>query len=290
MVVKLFASLLAAVLCRCSLAFMPINSILQGIPRAFPHRLNMSDGPSSYRDQLRAARASKGLEKQAAQQSAQQPAQQSAQGNNMPTTAPSPFSDSLQEHLRVAIETLNIRANQDKPLTKDQLNRFEHAVAAITQDAVSNVIPQAPPAVPRTPPPQTVTVESTSTPVVAPAAPKAKPAWSPKDDETEDESEFDGSYGVAPGTANTYHLDGMAAMTPEEYRQALRDKVINRAQAKRKSGNYGNLAALSYMASISGKGKAEVELEDEDFRNYNPDASDETLAERGAKWREAGKD
>jgi hypothetical protein len=62
-----------------------------------------------------------------------------------------------------------------------------------------------------------------------------------------------GGFGLAKGTANTYLIDGMDEMTPEEYQQALTRKVSERAYQRRygMGGRHGNQQTLDYMQSLS---------------------------------------
>lgn len=64
---------------------------------------------------------------------------------------------------------------------------------------------------------------------------------------------FDGTLGQAPGTKNTYVIDGMDDMTPDEYQAALAQSVIERSNEQRYAGkSRGNRLAHDYMAHLSG--------------------------------------
>ena len=59
--------------------------------------------------------------------------------------------------------------------------------------------------------------------------------------------------GLAKGTRNTYVIDGMDEMSPEEYRKALQESVSQR-QSRRKDGTggiVGNRAALQYLDTLN---------------------------------------
>lgn len=73
------------------------------------------------------------------------------------------------------------------------------------------------------------------------------------DENNGDFEEFDGKYGVAKGTANTYTIPGMDEMTAEEYQKALEQAVIDRAAKRRHTldGRHGNQQTNDYMASLS---------------------------------------
>jgi hypothetical protein len=63
----------------------------------------------------------------------------------------------------------------------------------------------------------------------------------------------EGGMGLSRGTANTYHLEGMDEMSPEEYRDKLQKSVSDRQDARKKSGEYGNRQSWSYMSSLTGE-------------------------------------
>lgn len=128
-------------------------------------------------------------------------------------------------------------------MTRAEFERFEAAVAIIVEDALpAQELPtqQVPMQQASSPPRAAVSappVVSTPAPSVAADA-EAKPmdeyesegpAWDPAQ----------GGYGLPTGVENSYVLEGMAQMSPEEYQEALRKKVVSRAQTARKSGVYG---------------------------------------------------
>lgn len=51
----------------------------------------------------------------------------------MPQVAESPFSESLQEELRVAITILAARLQREKPMSRQEFERFESAVGVIVE-------------------------------------------------------------------------------------------------------------------------------------------------------------
>jgi hypothetical protein len=62
-----------------------------------------------------------------------------------------------------------------------------------------------------------------------------------------------GGMGQAPDTVNTYVIPGMDEMTPDEYRKALQDSVIDRQRQRKASGVTGNKATWDYLNSLTGE-------------------------------------
>lgn len=144
----------------------------------------------------------------------------------------SQFSPAVYEELRTAINLLVARLQREKPMSRSEFERFETSVAIIVEDAI-----------PRQELP--VEVQESAPPTAVPPLPPA--AASPSRRNTMDELESEGpawdrttkSYGLPRGTTNTYDIEGMGAMTPEDYQQALRSRVSARARSARESGSYG---------------------------------------------------
>ena len=94
-------------------------------------------------------------------------------------------------------------------------------------------------------------------------------------DTSEDEGPaYDGTGGMGQprGTVNTYVIDGMDAMSPEEYQKALQDSIIQRQRKRRDSGITGNRATWDYLGSLGGStGVLKEEKDgDGDQKNYRP--------------------
>jgi uncharacterized coiled-coil protein SlyX len=64
-----------------------------------------------------------------------------------------------------------------------------------------------------------------------------------------------GGLGLAKGTANTYLIDGMEEMSPEEYRKALQESISGRQAQRRNNGHVtvGNLASNNYLDFLNKK-------------------------------------
>ena len=58
---------------------------------------------------------------------------------------------------------------------------------------------------------------------------------------------------IQQGTVNTYAIDGMGEMSPEEYQKALQQSVIDRQKERKRSGlTTGNKASWDYLSGLSG--------------------------------------
>lgn len=146
----------------------------------------------------------------------------------------SPFTPTVQEELRTAITVLAARLQREKPLSRDEFDRFEAAVAIIVEDAMPNQ---------EIPIQQQQQQQSGGAAPQVPSARLSAPAQTTQyDDEENEGAAWDPkakSYGLPTGTVNTYDIEGMGAMSPDEYQEALRNRVSARAKAARSSGSYG---------------------------------------------------
>ena len=101
------------------------------------------------------------------------------------------------------------------------------------------------------------TVQAATAPVAA--AIVTTPA--PVQDLSEDEGPaYDGTggMGLARGTANTYHIEGMEEMSPEEYQEALAQQVIDFQKQRRYSGTRrGARTTDDYLVFLNGGKKPE---------------------------------
>jgi len=91
--------------------------------------------------------------------------------------------------------------------------------------------------------------------VAAPQAPPPKKVTSKVTDTSLDEGpKFDGGgMGQPKGTINTYVIEGMDEMSPEEYQKALQDSVIERQKQRRASITTGNKASWDYLNHLTGE-------------------------------------
>ncbi|CAM9702096.1 unnamed protein product [Discosporangium mesarthrocarpum] len=172
------------------------------------------------------------------------------------------FSEEIQEDLRTAITLLTARMQREVPMSRSEYERFEAAISRIVEDAV---------------PQDAIESSSTTTPIgangIRAAAVAAygqktsidleggEPSTPPQVTSTTDDFESEGpkwdgkGYGLPSGTVNTYTIDGMGTMNPEEYQEALRQRVSKRAQESRKRGMYGNIAAKDYLSFLNRRPK-----------------------------------
>lgn len=84
--------------------------------------------------------------------------------------------------------------------------------------------------------------------------------------DNEDGPAYDGTggMGLSRGTVNTYVIDGMDGMSPEEYQKALQDSIIERQRKRKDSGVTGNRATWDYLSSLGGSTGVLKEEEPED--------------------------
>ncbi|CAM9528711.1 unnamed protein product [Sphacelaria rigidula] len=185
-----------------------------------------------------------------------------------------PFSPDVYEEIRMAIKIITARLQREKPLSRDEFERFEAAVATIVEDALSGQELPATPAAPVPPAAAAYTAPPESNVVSSPVLRRTAddivnegPAWDPSQK----------SYGLPTGTQNTYALEGMEAMTPAEYQEALRKRVSARARAVRDTKSYGNIVSNDYLRYLNKNPKSDdVEAMreqakkkgHEDFRRY----------------------
>ncbi|KAL3939660.1 MAG: hypothetical protein SGBAC_005661 [Bacillariaceae sp.] len=64
--------------------------------------------------------------------------------------------------------------------------------------------------------------------------------------------EGSGGMGLAKGTANTWIIDGMDSMTPEEYQAAIQASVSARQAERKKQGKTGNRWSNDYLNTLNG--------------------------------------
>ena len=132
-----------------------------------------------------------------------------------------------------------------------------------------------PPASPAVPDPVVATASVTAAVQTAPQAPPAQaPSKTTQTDLSEDAEEYGPAYdgtggmGMARGTRNTYVIEGMDEMSPEEYQKALQDSIKQRQQERTTSSRlYGNRATWDYLSSLNAGGGALKEGEEGDDNN-----------------------
>jgi hypothetical protein len=170
------------------------------------------------------------------------------------------FPPHVAEALDDLVELVHKRKTKKLPLTAEQYARFSAASAIVLQDALKDGL--SPTAVPP--------------PASTPSSPRAVQAASQSDFDMESEGpafKLEEGWGKAPGTRNTYAMDGIDSMTPDEYQENLRKRVIERAQSARKGGVYGNIAAKEYYKQLDASNdgvEMDAGTDHEDFSQYRP--------------------
>mmetsp|Transcript_1105 Transcript_1105/g.1429 ORF Transcript_1105/g.1429 Transcript_1105/m.1429 type:complete len:210 (+) Transcript_1105:132-761(+) len=183
-------------------------------------------------------------------------------GESVPLKSPSQPSKkekinhppNIETHLQNSINILSKRLNTRKPLQRDDLNRFQDSIRIIIDDIKSNMREDS------------LIHDSTIQSSIQ------KNKLEEEDDFESEGAKWDPSkgYGMPTGTLNSYKIDGMENMSPDEYQEALRQRVLNRAQKMRKTGVYGNRAANAYLKFLNNKPSwdAKANVPDEDFKSY----------------------
>jgi len=134
-------------------------------------------------------------------------------------------------------------------LSADEVQELDGRLDRILKDMRENDSGVAP--VSRAMPPP-----GTAAPAVAPAAPGQE--LDPTDianvlnsnNEEGEEYNGEGGLGLAKGTVNTWNIEGMDEMSPEEYRDALQQSVSNRQTRRREDGVTGNLSSNNYLDNL----------------------------------------
>ena len=161
------------------------------------------------------------------------------------------FEDSIMNDMQVTLLALEKRVKGGPgSLTCDEITELEAATTRIIDEMNENQGASSSPNPPE--PATTAFVDSIET--SAPTEP-----FTPTSDEEGEAYSGEGGLGLAKGTANTWLLDGMDDMSPEEYRAALQKNVIERQSGRKGSreGVVGNRAALQYLDQLGDGGAAD---------------------------------
>ena len=182
----------------------------------------------SYADKLREAREAKEAARARRTEASPMPAVSSApsaavagSGRGAATMdSQSPFSAEMLEAIRTAIAILTKRLQRDTPVTRSEFERFESAVAIIVEDA----LPQQELPTQAIPPPPSLPSGGSTPPWVEPTAATADGDSVLDDDDVSEGPGWDpkGGYSLPRGVRNSYVIDDMGKMNPEEYQAALR--------------------------------------------------------------------
>ncbi len=103
-------------------------------------------------------------------------------------------------------------------------------------------------------PPQTISQLQAQAQTQASSPPPQSSSFYEHNEEEGEAYNGKGGLGLAKGTKNTYVIDGMDEMSPEEYRKALQESISGR-QAQRRNGNrtVGNLSSNNYLDFLNKK-------------------------------------
>jgi hypothetical protein len=177
------------------------------------------------------------------------------------------FGNEVLEDMQQALLALELRVKQGPgSLSALEIEELDGQLQRILVDMRANqhMKPQKP-----------VRVAEESAPADA-VAPKlvATPVQNEITDTSLDESpDYDGKggMGLSKGTSNTYLLEGMEEMTPEEYRYKLQKSVSDRQEQRKLSGKYGNRQTWDYLSSLTGnvEGALKRAKKDERPKNYD---------------------
>eukprot|EP01041_Mallomonas_annulata_P002167 gene2167-4216_t len=242
----------------------------QVIRRSLAIKSDSTTAPGSYEEMLRQARerrastGSSSTPRQAASQP--KPIPSAPQKQVTPPPAPAkkpnrqglPFDDDMYTHLKYAIEKISSRLRSDKPLSIEELNKFETAVNAIIADmgvAPSGTSSQMPviPAV------QAKKAQLQNTPYKPPQEPRSN---SKQVVENEDTTELPKAFDALRGVGSTWHVPDSDKMTTEEYYSALNQRL---ADVKSKLSAEGLLG--------TGKGDVYIEMLNSKLSPHSPKIS-----------------
>jgi hypothetical protein len=178
--------------------------------------------------------------------------------------APKLFEDSVYVDMQQILLTLEKRA-KDGPgsLSPLEVEEFQILSERVLGEMKVNEAERLGSLQAATPPPAAPALAAPA-PVaavqVAPVETAAPPVTILQSKEVTDTSndegpEFDGTggFGLAKGTRNTYVIEGMDEMSPDEYQEALRQMVCDQHWERKKSGAYGNRSPWDYLNSLSGE-------------------------------------
>lgn len=222
--------------------------------------------------------------------------------------SPQLFEDDLLVDMQTSLQMLERRVNEGAgALTGHEVMEFEGATQRILiemkqflAEGGTTARPATPVAAPavtapvkQAPAPAPLAADAAATPsltpvpVAAPAvtspvmeAPASAPLPQEEENPNDDGPAYDGTsgFGLAKGTTNTYYLEGMEEMSPEEYRKALQATVSKRQEDRRTGtgGVVGNRAAHQYLDQL-GWGGASSNWK------HNEEKDEDTKEEKGKK-------
>jgi hypothetical protein len=173
------------------------------------------------------------------------------------------FNDGIMTDLQQALLLLERRVKEGPgSLSADEVRSLDGNLDRILKEMREKDSGVAPVSRAMPPPGTAAPVPAPPAPVAAPA-PVATPAvpvqeLDPTDianvlnNNNEDGEEYngEGGMGLAKGTVNTWNIEGMDEMSPEEYRDALQQSVSDRQSRRREDGITGNLSSNNYLDNL----------------------------------------
>jgi hypothetical protein len=158
---------------------------------------------------------------------------------------PKLFDDGVYADIASAYEKLDKRIKEGPgSLTASELKDLEAELARVGEEMKQNKHNR-----PAKPAPKSENAVA-QTPYTAQPTSQTSSSDSATAAEHEGPNGFDGGFGVARGTTNTYALDGMDEMTPEEYQEAIQEAVSARQRQRRAAGVVGNQSAQNYLDAL----------------------------------------
>jgi len=159
------------------------------------------------------------------------------------------FNDQIMNDFQQSLLMLEKRVKAGPgSLSSDEVKDLEIMLNRIMKDMVNHdgVVSRS------------VATTTTNTPAPAPVATAAptqsnhvsSTTFNEHNDEEGEAYAGKGGLGLAKGTANTYIIDGMDEMSPEEYRAALQESISGRQSKRRSSGIVGNMSSNNYLNNI----------------------------------------
>lgn len=140
------------------------------------------------------------------------------------------------------------------PITEEEVvvaSKPSVAQTIATEQPKAKVIDKATTAEPKGSSPPTTKVKISK--VVSSSPTPTKITQDTTNNEEGDPFDGEGGLGLAKGTTNTYIIPGMDEMSPEEYRTALQQSVIDRQKRRVESGVTGNRSSWDYLNSLTGE-------------------------------------
>jgi hypothetical protein len=187
--------------------------------------------------------------------------------SNDEAPAPTIFEDAILQDMQQALLALELRVKQGPgSLSALQVEELDGQLQRIMDDMRVNQHKKP------------VRPERTAEapPAAAAAAPQKASSNQPEHND-EDGAAYDGEggMGLSRGTANTYHLEGMDEMSPEEYRDKLQKSVSDRQDKRKATGEYGNRQSWSYLSSLTGEVEGPLKRPAKGKKNWKPNRDDD---------------